>query len=344
MSQSLPHILVLIGVWNFVVLALTAALEIRKSKSAAWALAFFAALASGLGAITVAHQSDGVIDRVAWSGVQSLFLLGPALYGYRRSLAGTPLRSGEVLFHLGLAGTIGIAAAASGAMPLLLTVQPLAYVLASLRIEGANADRSAMRLLWLMTCTMVAMIAADAARLFNPDELNCDLASMTAAAASGVLLMLVLVSRPFAGIAARYSRSGLDEARLRQVWESVRTVLIDQRLYLRPDLSLDDLAHAAGVLPRHATQALSVVGKTSFNDLLARVRVEDAKMRLAAPENGRIAIEPIGMEAGFRSRSAFYAAFRRATGLTPAQYRAGIGNLSWPRGEDSLPGPGPAPG
>jgi AraC-like DNA-binding protein len=72
-----------------------------------------------------------------------------------------------------------------------------------------------------------------------------------------------------------------------------------------------------------------VAGNTSFNELVGRLRVEEAQRLLLDPSNAGVAVEPLGMEAGFRSRSAFYAAFRGQTGLSPAEFRK-QGGLSRP--------------
>jgi AraC-like DNA-binding protein len=60
----------------------------------------------------------------------------------------------------------------------------------------------------------------------------------------------------------------------------------------------------------------------SFHERLNRLRVADVKAQLLDPAADRFTIEGIGGAAGFGSRSALYAAFRRIEGLTPTEFRA----------------------
>jgi methylphosphotriester-DNA--protein-cysteine methyltransferase len=61
--------------------------------------------------------------------------------------------------------------------------------------------------------------------------------------------------------------------------------------------------------------------KATFHEILNRHRVEDVKARLLDPASDRYTVEGIGASAGFRSRSALYAAFRRLEGITPTEFR-----------------------
>ena len=103
-------------------------------------------------------------------------------------------------------------------------------------------------------------------------------------------------------------------------------------------MSLSELARRADVPVRHLSQAISEAGGTSFNALITGRRLQAAKTLLEDPLNGAVAVEALGLEAGFRSRSAFYAAFRKTTGLTPVQYRdrAAGENVSSPFGSDMV--------
>jgi AraC-like DNA-binding protein len=93
-------------------------------------------------------------------------------------------------------------------------------------------------------------------------------------------------------------------------------------LFARADLTLADLAAAVGCSPHQASEALNRYGGVSFHDLINQRRVDDVKAQLADPASDRFTIEGIGASAGFGSRSALYAAFRRLEGTTPTAYRA----------------------
>lgn len=122
--------------------------------------------------------------------------------------------------------------------------------------------------------------------------------------------------------APRYERSGLDEPAGRDVLARVERVLTVDRLFTDPSLTLARLAEAAGSTPHQVSEVLNRYANVTFHELVARHRVDDVKAQLLAPDAEAFTIEGIGASAGFGSRSALYAAFRKAEGVTPAEFRA----------------------
>jgi len=80
----------------------------------------------------------------------------------------------------------------------------------------------------------------------------------------------------------------------------------------------DDLARRCGVMPR-ALSAL-VKGATGINlrHFVAKERLNRARDLL---DNRAVLIKEVAFSCGFASPAAFSAAFRKATGMTPAEYR-----------------------
>jgi len=97
-----------------------------------------------------------------------------------------------------------------------------------------------------------------------------------------------------------------------------------ERPYLDPRLTVKQLATALDMTPRDLSQLLSRLDSGNFYNFINHYRTEDAQRLLTDPAERRTSIEAIGLMAGFRARSTFYEAFRRATGKTPAQFRADL--------------------
>jgi len=133
-------------------------------------------------------------------------------------------------------------------------------------------------------------------------------------------------------VTPRYEKSGLDEAVAPELLERIERALTRDRLFARADLTLGELARAAGSTPHQVSEALNRYAGHSFHERLNRRRVEDVKAQLLDPANDRYTIEGIGLSAGFGSRSALYSAFRRIEGMTPAAFRAGARPCAAPSG------------
>ena len=93
------------------------------------------------------------------------------------------------------------------------------------------------------------------------------------------------------------------------------------QVFLRPDLTLSELAAETGMPRSHLSQLINERCGKSFSELLIEHRVEEARHLLADRALDHLTVEGIGQRAGFNSRSAFYDAFKKATGKTPAAYR-----------------------
>ena len=119
----------------------------------------------------------------------------------------------------------------------------------------------------------------------------------------------------------RYAKSGLDEAGIQRVMDRLRFLMDDQRVFLDSNLSLPQLASELNCSVNHLSQAINAGFGMSFFDNINQYRVTAAKDLLSREGENCRAILDVALSFGFNSTSTFYAAFKKSTGQTPAQFR-----------------------
>jgi len=132
-----------------------------------------------------------------------------------------------------------------------------------------------------------------------------------------------LIGRVAAGSShgRRYAKSGLSASGLRAVTVRLSEAMNEDRAYLDSHLSLPQLAAMLGCSVNHLSQAINEGHGVSFFDFVNRHRVAEATRILASGGNETASILDVALQVGFNSTSTFYAAFKKATGQTPAHYR-----------------------
>ena len=126
---------------------------------------------------------------------------------------------------------------------------------------------------------------------------------------------------PTAARADKYAKSGLRRNQLRNYKRRVEHIMVSERAYLRSSLTLPELAQAVGCSANHLSQVINAGFGMSFFDYLNSHRVRHARMLLSELDGSNGVILNIAFSSGFNSNSAFYTAFKKHVGMTPAQYR-----------------------
>ena len=101
------------------------------------------------------------------------------------------------------------------------------------------------------------------------------------------------------------------------IYNKVKDILENEKMYLRPELSLALLSRVVGTNTVYLSKAINRTAGCSFNTLVNRYRI--AHLIRAAEESGEN-IERLAAQYGFWSRSTFYDVFRQQTGVTPHRY------------------------
>ena len=122
----------------------------------------------------------------------------------------------------------------------------------------------------------------------------------------------------------KYAKSGLDRATLKRYRERLDDLMRSEQIYLRSDLTLPQLARIMNCSVNHLSQVINAGCGESFFDYVNRHRIDRARALLAEHPDGSSPVMDVAYSVGFNSGSAFYSAFRKYAGTTPARYRRSV--------------------
>ncbi|MEL6557507.1 MAG: helix-turn-helix domain-containing protein [Bacteroidota bacterium] len=109
--------------------------------------------------------------------------------------------------------------------------------------------------------------------------------------------------------------------------EKIKSLMIDEKLYLNPDLSRYLIAEKLDLSEGYLSELINNSLNTNFNDYINDFRVQHAIEMFQDRNYDVFSIEAIGHDSGFKTKSVFYSAFKKVTNKTPGAYRKSL-NLS----------------
>lgn len=134
------------------------------------------------------------------------------------------------------------------------------------------------------------------------------------------LLIIYLIVKPsiLSRYLPKYQKSSLEKSWRQKKASDLMDILEQDKLFLSPQLSLQEMADTMGIKKHHLSQVINQELGCTFFELINRFRIQEARQVLK--ENSECKMESLAYELGYRSKSAFFNAFKKETSLTPGQF------------------------
>ena len=104
--------------------------------------------------------------------------------------------------------------------------------------------------------------------------------------------------------------------------EKLTSLMEQDRLYLQPDLNLQELALHLQCSPGQVSAAINQVFRQNFNDYVNSLRIEEF-IRLYRKNGDTFTLLSLAFDSGFNSKATFNRAFRKIKGSAPKEYLKG---------------------
>lgn len=121
----------------------------------------------------------------------------------------------------------------------------------------------------------------------------------------------------------KYKNKELDAITIEGIKQKI-VLIVENELFLNPNLTLDETAKELKISKHHLSQYLNEKLGKSFTNFINEYRIEKAKELLQSKNN--YTIEGLGYDSGFNSKSTFFTTFKRITGKTPSEYQKSHSN------------------
>lgn len=122
-------------------------------------------------------------------------------------------------------------------------------------------------------------------------------------------------------IGTKYQKSTLTQEQKYTILNKLNDLIKERKFFLDSNISLAKLAEETQTTTHHLSQVLNENKGSSFQELVGKLRIGEAKKILKDPALQGNKIENIAVMVGYNSKSAFNTAFKKFTNLTPTQYR-----------------------
>jgi len=113
------------------------------------------------------------------------------------------------------------------------------------------------------------------------------------------------------------STADLERIEKEKILLTVLNYMQNNKPYLEPELTLDQLASQLSLKSRVLSQVINEILGQNFYDFINRHRLEEASRLLTNPKDEKITILEVLYEVGFNSKSSFNTLFKKYTGGNP---------------------------
>jgi AraC-like DNA-binding protein len=125
----------------------------------------------------------------------------------------------------------------------------------------------------------------------------------------------------------KYVKSGLSEGERSTLIARLKEIMESSKPYLESDLTINNLAEMLNTNFHKLSQVINESFDKNFYDFINSYRIIEAKRLLKSPDSEKFKIIAIAYDSGFNSKSSFYNAFRKNTGITPGEYLKKVKSL-----------------
>ncbi len=137
-------------------------------------------------------------------------------------------------------------------------------------------------------------------------------------------LLIFLISKKnrdivFQDIPEKYQAKKIEKTEEQQLISALKEAMETHQFHKNTNVKLNDIAKVLHISSHKLSQLLNDNLGKNFALFINEYRVEDAKKLLQ--KNNQFTLESIGFEAGFSSKSTFYATFKKLIGKTPAEFK-----------------------
>lgn len=107
-------------------------------------------------------------------------------------------------------------------------------------------------------------------------------------------------------------------------YKELERLCLEQKIYRDSSLDRFSVAEKLGISPSYLSQIINAITNENFSTYINRYRVEEVKKLIVDDEFDNYSLLSIGLECGFSSKTTFYNAFKKFTGVTPNTYKKRI--------------------
>ena len=116
---------------------------------------------------------------------------------------------------------------------------------------------------------------------------------------------------------SKYKKIALDSEEIASIEDKLQELIVYKKYFRYKDATLKTTATQLNLSSGKFSAYLNGILNKSYSDFVNEIRINDALDLLNC--NEKIKIKSIVAETGFKSTSSFYSAFKKHTGLTPAE-------------------------